>query len=111
MKCYVYFDKRKFEANSGENLRQVLLRHQDSPHNANSYISCQGIGSCGTCAVEVIDGDAGEITFMESWRLRFPPHKKGPGPMRLACQVTITQDLRIRKHAGFWGAFREKKYR
>ena len=108
----MYFDKQKLEANSGENLRRVLLRHQRSPHNASSYISCQGIGSCGTCAVEIINGDAGEVTLMERWRLRFPPHKKGPDPMRLACQVTITQDLHIRKHSGFWGArSEEKKYR
>lgn len=108
-KCYVYVGGQKIEARKGDNLRRVLIRNHSSPHNANAYISCRGIGSCGTCAVEIVDGDAGEVTFMEKWRLRFPPHKIGPNPMRLACQVTITQDLHIRKHAGFWGAYVDGK--
>ena len=101
----MYVGGQKIEAIKGDNLRRVLIRNQKSPHNANAYISCQGLGSCGTCAVEVVDGDAGEVTFMEKWRLRFPPHKDGPSPMRLACQITITQDVHIRKHRGFWGAY------
>ena len=109
LKCYVYVDGQRYEVNRGENLRQILLHHKHSPHNSNSYISCQGIGSCGTCAVEVFDGDAGEVTFMERWRLCFPPHKIGPNPMRLACQVTVTQDIHIRKHTGFWGTFSDEK--
>ena len=112
MKCYVYLGGRQIEAQKGENLRSILLRQQHSPHNAHSYISCQGLGSCGTCAVEVVNGDAGDVTYMEQWRLRFPPHSKGPNPMRLACQVTVMQDLHIRKHTGFWGVYcDEKKYR
>lgn len=111
MKCFVYFDGQQIEANIGENLRSALLRHNCSPHNAKSFISCQGLGSCGTCAIEVVDGDAGVVTHMERWRLRFPPHKDGPNPMRLACQVTVAEDLKIRKHMGFWGApYKERPY-
>ena len=105
LKCYVYINDHVIETRKGENLRRVLMQNQRAPHNANPYISCQGLGSCGTCAVEVLKGDAGKVTFMERWRLRFPPHKQGPQPMRLACQITITEDLHLRKHTGFWGAF------
>ena len=87
----------------GENLRQALLRQQVSPHNQSAYLSCQGIGSCGTCAVEIIRGDAGPVTFMERWRLNFPPHTAGVKPMRLACQIKLKEPLEIRKSSGFWG--------
>ena len=101
----MHVNGQKIEVHEGDNLRRALIRSCHSPHNYKSFISCQGLGSCGTCAVEIIRGDAGEATFMEKWRLRFPPHKIGPNPMRLACQVTVKQDLYIRKHSGFWGAF------
>ena len=87
----------------GENLRKVLLRNNLTPHNRSFFFSCQGIGSCGTCAVEVIRGHAGPVTGMEKWRLRFPPHKSGPHPMRLACQVSVSTDLEIKKWPGLWG--------
>ena len=107
MKCYVYVGEHRLEAKTGENLRKVLLRNHHSPHNAHFAISCHGLGSCGTCAIEVVEGEVGEATFMERWRLRFPPHKVGPNPMRLACQITVTKDLHIRKHFGFWGVYRD----
>ena len=103
MKRNIHINGTIIKAEIGANVRQVLIRHGQSPHNAHHYLSCQGIGSCGTCAIEVESGNAGVPTVMEKWRLRFPPHKKGPNPMRLACQVTLTEDLHIRKHNGFWG--------
>ena len=90
----------------GQNLRDLLLQQGLKPYNQSKYASCQGFGSCGTCAVEVITGDAGPITKMEKWRLRFPPHRNGPNPMRLACQITLQGDLVLKKWPGFWGSKR-----
>jgi ferredoxin len=64
-------------------------------------MNCTGIGSCGTCAVE-IHGEVGPLTAMERWRLAFPPHHPSRG-LRLACQVKVTSDLVVIKHSGFWG--------
>lgn len=37
------------------NLRKVLLDRKLDLYNGNlKYINCRGIGSCGTCAVEII---------------------------------------------------------
>lgn len=88
---------------AGTTLRSALLAGAASPHNQSHLVSCQGLGSCGTCAVEVLAGEVGAPTAMERWRLAFPPHRDGPTPMRLACQVRVTADLEVRKHPGFWG--------
>jgi len=39
---------------AGANLRQVLLSHQVPVHNGNAaFINCRGLGTCGTCAVDI----------------------------------------------------------
>ena len=110
----IRFDGKELWGRLGDNLRQVLLRQRVSPHNHAAYLSCQGIGSCGTCAVEVLQGDAGPVTMMERWRLHFPPHTAGPKPMRLACQIKLKEPLELRKWPGFWGPLQsaeaEKKW-
>jgi ferredoxin len=46
---------KAFTCEYGANLRQVLLEHNINLHNGKSrIINCRGIGSCGTCAVEII---------------------------------------------------------
>lgn len=73
-----------------------------SPHNgASRNINCHGLGTCGTCAVE-ISGPVSPKTRRESWRLNFPPHREENG-LRLACQCQVHGDLVITKHPGFWG--------
>jgi ferredoxin len=98
----VHFKGEKIECEPGENLRKVLLSHNSSPYNGLSkYINCHGLGSCGTCAVQV-KGVINRKTFMERWRLRFPPHREKNG-LRLACQVRVWSDLVVSKGEGFWG--------
>ncbi|MEL6349023.1 MAG: 2Fe-2S iron-sulfur cluster-binding protein, partial [Myxococcota bacterium] len=83
-------------------LRDVLFSAGLPPHNGQTrWFNCKGMGSCGTCAVE-IQGPTPPQTVMEQWRLRFPPHE-GSGRLRLACQVTVQGDLDVQKHPGFWG--------
>jgi ferredoxin len=97
--------ERMIEVQRGEKLRTALLRRGATPHNAGArLINCRGLGTCGTCAVEV-DGtvEPANHTIAEKLRMNLPPHS-GPRPgFRLACQVTVESDLVVRKRDKFWG--------
>ena len=98
----IYFEGREIECEHGENLRKVLLREgAQLYHSAIQPLHCRGLGTCGTCALE-INGEISKPTAIEKWRLNFPPHKKESG-LRLACQVKVLGDLEIKKHPGIWG--------
>ena len=86
-------------------MRTALLRRGLSPHNNNSQlINCRGLGTCGTCAVEVRgDVEPSEASARERLRLSFPPHTLRPN-LRLACQCTVRGDVVVSKFEGFWGA-------
>lgn len=95
----------------GEVLRTALLRRGASPHNGRArLINCRGLGTCGTCAVEIEAGGDGAIApyernTKERLRLNFPPHgspDQSPN-LRLACQVQVQDDISVRKRTGFWG--------
>ena len=89
----------------GELLRTALLRRGFSPHNNNSQlINCRGLGTCGTCAVEVRGAvEPAEASQRERLRLSFPPHELRPN-LRLACQCVVHGDVVVSKFEGFWGA-------
>lgn len=86
-----------------QTLRDALIKAGRPPHNASRFASCQGFGTCGTCAVH-IEGDLEPKSpgSIEAWRLGFPPHKRESG-LRLACQVKARGDLKVTKRAGYWG--------
>ena len=105
-----------FEATDGEVLRTACLRRgQVSPHNGNArLINCRGLGTCGTCAVEIEGGTPGDESppieptqrnNVENLRLHFPPHGSGDQSpkLRLACQVQVRGDIVVTKRKGFWG--------
>jgi ferredoxin len=97
--------ERTIEVQRGELLRTALLRRGVTPHNAGArLINCRGLGSCGTCAVEV-DGavEPSAHTRMERLRLSLPPHGGPRLGFRLACQCTVEGDLIVRKRDEFWG--------
>ena len=122
-------DDVTFTANDGELLRTAALRRGlVSPHNGRArLINCRGLGTCGTCAVEIESPleegndsasaplapvDPPERNNVENVRLNFPPHnfssKQSPN-LRLACQVAVRGDLVVTKRAGFWGQNDEQK--
>ncbi len=91
-----------FACPQGVNLRRVLLDQGIDLYNGQSQlINCHGLGTCGTCAVEVI-GAVSEQQIREIWRLSLPPHALDRG-LRLACQTQVIGDVKIRKFEGFWG--------
>lgn len=103
----ITFNGHSFECPSGVKLRRAILDAGLSPHNGQArWFNCKGLGSCGTCAVELLELEqAPPKTAMERWRLDFPPHSSSAADdrLRLACQLTVTQDLVVKKHEGFWG--------
>jgi len=98
----ITFRDRTIECTTGCNLRQVLM-DADMPlyNGVASLIHCRGMGTCGTCAVQ-IEGDVSPMTRVEKWRLGFPPHRRGDG-LRLACQCKVLGDLKLEKLDGMWG--------
>jgi ferredoxin len=103
----IYFNDREIECEEGAILRNVLLDADETPHNGKAnYVNCRGFGTCGTCAIEVVEGDVGPKNARENWRLDFPPHNSD-SPLRLACQIEVHDDLVIRKYPGFWGQHTE----
>ncbi|CAG9461431.1 unnamed protein product [Pedinophyceae sp. YPF-701] len=102
-----------FRVPKGTKLRTALLKNQLSPHNGRAtLINCRGLGTCGTCAVEIkAAAQTGALpvapaawTAQERLRLNFPPHKPpGNQRLRLACQVSCQGDLEVLKRDQFWG--------
>ena len=93
---------KTFTCNEGANLRKVLLKNNIDLYNGNaSIINCHGIGTCGTCTVE-IEGEVSPPGGREKARLSLPPHKAGT-TRRLACQVQVLGDIKVKKFEGFWG--------
>ena len=99
----VEFAGETIEADVGDNLRRALMDAGLSPYNgAAPYTNCRGKAVCGTCTVEIVDGEVAEPTTRERRRLKMPPLGPDDG-LRLSCQVTIEDDLVVEKHPGYWG--------
>ncbi|MEX0268178.1 2Fe-2S iron-sulfur cluster-binding protein [Leptolyngbyaceae cyanobacterium UHCC 1019] len=93
---------KTFECESGANLRQIMLKNGAIVYNgAANTVNCHGLGTCGTCAVE-IEGAVSEMGWREKARLSLPPHSLEKN-RRLSCQVAVLGDLTVLKHQGFWG--------
>ncbi|MGB0563216.1 MAG: 2Fe-2S iron-sulfur cluster-binding protein [Spirulinaceae cyanobacterium] len=86
----------------GANLRQVLLQHGFPVHNGGAtLINCRGLGTCGTCAVQV-QGVVSEANWRDRARRALPPHNP-ERDLRLACQTRVFGDVTVQKFDGFWG--------
>lgn len=93
---------KTFECAPGSNLRKVLLEHGVELYNGNAkIINCMGIGTCGTCAVQV-EGEVSEPNWKDKARRSLPPHSPTAN-RRLACQTKVLGDVTVRKFDGFWG--------
>ncbi|MFB8790632.1 MAG: 2Fe-2S iron-sulfur cluster-binding protein [Potamolinea sp.] len=93
---------RTFECETGSNLRKVLMDNSIELYNGKAtIINCMGIGSCGTCAVQ-IEGEVSEPNWKDKARRSLPPHSPTAN-RRLACQTKVLGDIKVSKFGGFWG--------
>jgi ferredoxin len=93
---------KTFECPQGANLRQVLLQNGIELYNgATSSLNCHGLGTCGTCAVQV-EGAVSEPEWRERTRRSLPPHSLAQN-RRLACQTKVLGDVKVTKFDGAWG--------
>lgn len=101
----VEFDGLELKCKKGETLRDVLLRASGiSPHNSTAEIvNCGGNGLCGTCAVEIVDGEVSDPTNQEQRRMKLPPLRGAEEDLRLSCQCEVLTDIVVHKHEGIWG--------
>ncbi|MDJ0903575.1 MAG: 2Fe-2S iron-sulfur cluster-binding protein [Xenococcus sp. MO_188.B8] len=98
----IKFQGKTITCNQEANLRRVLLENKLNLYNGNAqYINCRGIGTCGTCAVEII-GKVSEANWKDKARRSLPPHNPHKN-RRLACQTKVLGDLEVIKYDGFWG--------
>lgn len=93
---------KTIECQVGANLRRVLLQSGIELYNGNAnVINCRGIGTCGTCAVEV-EGEVTAVNWRDKTRRSLPPHSPTSN-LRLACQTRVVGDVKVTKFDGFWG--------
>jgi ferredoxin len=78
-----------FDATPG---RRLVLELED--HGVDVLHRCGGLAKCTTCRVQVLEGDAGQMTERERTRLareqELAPHT------RLSCQILCEHDLTVR---------------
>lgn len=93
---------KTFDCEMGANLRKELLKHNIDLHNGQSkFINCRGLGTCGTCSVQ-IEGPVSEVNWRDRARRSLPPHDVNRN-LRLACQTQVLGDIQVTKYTEFWG--------
>ena len=82
---------KKVQCGQYANLRKTALMH-DVPVYAgiNEKLNCGGHGLCGTCVVEVVEGqeNLSPRTGLERFKLKGEPENR-----RLSCQCEVLGDL------------------
>jgi ferredoxin len=78
----------EFEVPAGKRLVLALVDEA----NVDQLHACGGNGKCTTCRVEILGGDAGEMTSQERGTLL----ERELSGVRLSCQVLCNNDLQVR---------------
>lgn len=88
-----YFEKKKVEVGQNANLRGVALANGIEIYEGPFKLTnCHGLGLCGTCVVEVLEGmeNLTPRTKAENSKL------KGLSPtLRLSCQCQVRGDVAV----------------
>ena len=89
-------ENKKFQADLGSNLRKRAIEDRISvyPNIFTKLFNCRGNGLCGTCKVIIESGNIGPPNEIENKKLK--KALLGNPNTRLACQLEIKDDLKIR---------------
>ena len=93
-------EAKAIEVEKGANLRKSALKAGINVYKGlNLLFNCQGHGLCGTCRVEIIDGEKNVTpkTPKEDWVLKgkfLIARKVKPG-LRLSCQTYVNGDITV----------------
>ncbi len=92
----IRFEKqnRTLKVEPGANLREAAIANKLSiyPH-VLKILNCRGRGLCTSCKVEIVSGNVAPRNDIEREKL-----KKRRKSIRLACQVTVEDNLVVRTH-------------
>ncbi len=100
--CKVTFThcEKTVECKPHTNLRQLAIEQDVDLYNGLSrFFNCEGHGLCGTCTVEVVPQEG---VTRKGAKENFRPFQL-KGNLRLSCQVEVTGDIQVTKHAGMYG--------
>lgn len=88
---------RTIQIESGANLREAAIGAKISIYaNIRKLLNCRGRGLCSSCQVEVVSGQVAPRNDIENKNLA-RALKKNPN-LRLACQITVEDNLVVRTH-------------
>ena len=107
---------RTLEVPEETNLRKALLRAGVSPYvGKDKLLNCRGLGFCGTCRVEIIDGKGvPPLTDREEAPLiglTLFYARKVPQNVRLSCRIDVKSDITIKTYPRIeidWGKTKER---
>lgn len=94
MSCKIEFidsDKQSITLDDGDNLSEKL-----TIHNSPILFGCR-IGICGTCAVEIVDSEKPLHDRTHDEKEFLGVMAPGRDDVRLACQININTNIKIRK--------------
>ncbi|KAK4532948.1 hypothetical protein CCYA_CCYA14G3805 [Cyanidiococcus yangmingshanensis] len=89
-------EPRTLEAPAGSNLRKVLLENKVDVYTLRGKLTnCGGGGQCGTCVVDILEGQVN--TNPRGWReTKIFENKKAPETWRLSCCTKIEGPITLR---------------
>ncbi len=95
----VTFEKqnRTIKVEPGENLREAAIANKVGIYaHIFKLLNCRGRGLCSSCKVEIVSGKVSPLNETETNNLK-KQLNKNPN-LRLACQITVEDNLVVRSH-------------
>jgi ferredoxin len=106
-------ENKEIEVNKGTNLRKAAMKIGVNLYpgingfgaSMNKVINCHGLGTCGTCRVNIVKGmeNTNKMSVMEWAKFKVPVPDPLPAfafigneeTMRLACKTTVEGDIEV----------------